>query len=69
MEGGGVPPGGFTGSNYVPHAVYDLDTTGTTATGTSIQRKDNSDTNSKADWNSGPTSQTFGQLNPGQAPF
>ena len=69
MEAGGVPPGGFTNDNYVAHAVYDLDGTGNTRTGTSIQRKDDSDTNSKADWNSGPSAQTFGMLNAGQSPF
>jgi hypothetical protein len=69
MEAGGVPPGGFTGASFVANAVYDLNGTGTTAAGISIQRKDNSDANTRADWNSGPAPQTFGVLNAGQSPF
>jgi len=69
QAGGGVPVGGFVGQAYVDNAVFDLDATGATAAGTSIQRKDNNDTNSKADWNAAPAPSSFGVLNPGQTPF
>ncbi|MCE9580874.1 MAG: Ig-like domain-containing protein, partial [Deltaproteobacteria bacterium] len=52
------------------NAVDDLNATGTTAAGTSIQRVDNSDDNDKADWSTGagPAS-TWGALNVGQTAF
>ncbi len=52
------------------NAVADLDATATTAAGTSIQRIDDNDTNSVADWTTGAgVASTFGALNPGQTAF
>jgi hypothetical protein len=52
------------------HAVMDLDATGTTVAGNSIQRIDNTDDNDKADWTTGAGApSTWGALNPGQTPF
>src|SRR5688572_18679867 len=45
MVDGGTPAGGFVDADFVAHAVHDLDGTSTAHTGTSIQRKDNNDTN------------------------
>ncbi len=68
MVGGGTPTGGFTGDNYNAHAALDLDATGATPAGTSIQRLDDSDDNDKADWNSATVTvqpSTWGALNVG----
>ena len=52
------------------NAADDLDATGTTAAGTSIQRIDNNDTNAKTDWTTGAgAASTFGALNAGQTAF
>ncbi len=52
------------------NAADDLNLTGTTVTGTSIQRLDNTDDNTKADWTTGAgADSTFGLLNVGQTPF
>jgi len=52
------------------NAVDDLDATGTTAAGTSIQRVDDTDHNNKADWTTGAGApSTWGALNPNQHPF
>lgn len=52
------------------NAADDLNATGTARTGTSIQRLDDSDTNSKSDWTSGAgVTSTWGALNPGQSPL
>jgi len=52
------------------NAADDLNATGTTAAGTSIQRINNVDTNSKADWTIGAgAASTWGALNPGQTAF
>jgi hypothetical protein len=67
--GGGIPPGGFVGQTYVDHAVADLNATGTVASGLSIQRINNGDTNTKADWTAAPAASSFGVLNAGQTPF
>ncbi len=74
MVGGGVPPGGFIDDTFRAHAALDLDGTGTSASGTSIQRLDNTDTNDKEDWNTAGgvitvQANTFGILNVGQTPF
>ncbi|MBA3540055.1 MAG: Ig-like domain-containing protein [Deltaproteobacteria bacterium] len=66
MVGGGTPVGGFLDADFQAHAVFDLDATGTTAAGTSIQRNDNDDVNDKADWNAANTASTWGVLNVGQ---
>jgi hypothetical protein len=67
MVGGGVPVGGFKDDNFRFHACLDLDATGTSSTGSSIQRKDNSDNNDKNDWVS--VGGSFGLINAGQTPF
>jgi Bacterial Ig-like domain len=72
MVGGGTPVGGFIDDAFRAHAALDLDGTGTTVPGTSIQRLDNTDDNDKNDWNSAAITvqnQTFGALNPGQTAF
>jgi hypothetical protein len=52
------------------HAVMDLDGTGTTAGGNSIQRLDNTDDHNKADWTTGAgAASTWGALNAGQTAF
>jgi hypothetical protein len=52
------------------NAVDDLNATGTTATGNSIQRVDNTDDNNKADWTTGAgAAATFGAINVGQSPL
>ncbi len=49
------------------NAVDDLNATGTTSAGTSIQRLDDTDDNDKADWTTGAgAASTWGALNPGQ---
>ncbi|HEU0037559.1 MAG TPA: Ig-like domain-containing protein [Kofleriaceae bacterium] len=52
------------------NAVDDLDATGTAATGSSIQRLDNTDDNNVGDWTTGAgVASTFGLINIGQTPF
>ena len=52
------------------HAADDLNATGTSASGTSIQRLDNTDDNDKADWTTGAgAASTWGALNAGQTAF
>ena len=52
------------------HAVHDLDATGNTIGGNSIQRIDDTDDNDKADWTTGAgAASTWGALNAGQTPF
>ena len=69
MVGGGVPAGGFVDMNFIDHAVFDLDGTGTNAIGDTIQRNDNADNNDRDDWNAAPTVQTWGLINVGQTPL
>ena len=57
------PSGG--GATFQMGAVQDLNATGTSAAGVSIQRVTDADTNTKADW--GMASSTFGALNPGES--
>lgn len=72
IVGGGVPAGGFIDDAFRVNAVLDLDGTGTAASGTSIQRLDNTDDNDLLDWNTlvapivQAQAQTFGALNVGQ---
>jgi hypothetical protein len=66
MVGGGVPMGGFIDDNFSAHAALDLKGTGTSATGESIQRAVNSDSNTRAGW--GQALQSWGVLNSGQTP-
>ncbi len=52
------------------NAADDLNATGTTAAGNSLQRLDNTDDNDKADWTTGAGSVgTFGLINFNQTPF
>jgi hypothetical protein len=67
--GGGVPPGGFVDDDFRTHAVLDLNATGTTASGMSIQRTTNVDSNDKNGWTTGTGApSTWGLLNAGQSP-
>jgi hypothetical protein len=69
MVGGGVPVGGFVDANFRAHAVFDLNGTGVTAAGTSIQRNANVDSNDKNGWTTGAgAAPTWGLLNFGQSP-
>ena len=74
IVGGGVPTGGFVDDNFSANAALDLNGTGTDATGSSIQRLDNTDDNDKNDWNSADgtvtvQAQTWGLINAGQTAF
>jgi len=62
--GGGIPAGGFVDDDFCANAALDLDDTGTTSTGESIQRNDDDDNNDKADWVQAASS--FGARNSGQ---
>jgi hypothetical protein len=55
----------YSDADYIAAAVPNMQTTGTTATGTSIQRNSDTDTNTKADWVI--AAETFGTINAGQA--
>lgn len=58
----------YTSADFLAAAVTDLNATANNATGTSIQRINDTDTNAKADWTTGAgVTQTFGALNAGQA--
>jgi uncharacterized repeat protein (TIGR01451 family) len=67
MVGGGIPPGGFVDDNFCAHAVLDLDATGNTVDGMSIQRTTNTDSNDKNGWTM-DVAPSWGQLNVGQTP-
>ena len=67
MVGGGVPAAGFVDLDFNSHAALDLDGCGASSAGQSIQRLDDGDTQTKADWNAGPVTQTWGALNAGQS--
>jgi hypothetical protein len=70
MVGGGIPVGGFVDDNFRMHAVQDLDATGVSAAGTSIQRTDDMDTNTLAGWSTGAgAASSWGLLNAGQSPL
>jgi hypothetical protein len=66
--GGGVPAGGFVGADFRANAALDLNATGTSSSGATIQRVDNLDHDTKADWAMVATP-TWGQLNAGQSPL
>jgi hypothetical protein len=67
--GGGVPPGGFVDTDFRANAVLDLDATGASATGNSIQRTSNVDSNDLNGWTSGSgVPASFGVFNAGQTP-
>lgn len=63
-EAGTVPAGGFVDDAFCMNAALDLNATGTTAAGTSIQRNADTDTNDRGDWSQLPS--TFGAANVGQ---
>jgi len=63
---GTVPAGGFVDADFVAHGVPGLQSTGTDASGTSIQRIDGSDDDDKSDWSAAPAASTWGALNSGQ---
>jgi len=50
-------------------AVPGLNATGTAATGTSIQRLNDADTNGAADWTTAPSASSWGVINAGQVAF
>lgn len=58
----------YTAATYKTDAVADVDNGAATPAGKSIQRKSNTDTNTKADWNDTETS-TWGKNNKGQTDF
>jgi hypothetical protein len=67
MVGGGVPAGGFVDTDFRAHAVLDLDGSGTTAIGDSIQRTNDTDSNDKDGWTTGSgAAPTWGANNAGQ---
>ncbi|MFN2572286.1 MAG: Ig-like domain-containing protein, partial [Gemmatimonadales bacterium] len=60
----------YNDTTFRQNAVDDLNATGATATGNSIQRVDNTDDNNRADWTTGAgVTSTFGSLNAGQTAF
>lgn len=66
MVGGGVPAGGFVNDEFHRHAVFGLDASNRV---TSLQRRSNLDTNTKADWTATATTSSWGQINAGQVGF
>lgn len=62
---GSEPAGGYIDDGFCANAVQDLDATGTTTFGVSIQRLSNTDANDAADW--GMAAATFGAINAGQS--
>ncbi len=66
MVGGGVPPGGFVNTEFHAHAVQGL---GVSTRALSLQRLDDLDRNTVADWVSTATTSSWGQLNLGQTEF
>lgn len=71
MVGGGIPGTGFVDDNFNAHAVLDLNATSSARGGASIQRLDDADTNTMADWNDGNSmpNDTWGANNPRQTDF
>jgi hypothetical protein len=65
MIGGGIPSAGLIDDAFNAHAVQDLDATSTTPAGTSLARKNDADSNTRADWSQ--TTATWGRLNAGQS--
>ncbi|MCC6875732.1 MAG: Ig-like domain-containing protein [Sandaracinaceae bacterium] len=65
MVGGGIPAGGFVDADFNMHAAQDLNGTGTTAAGASIQRNTNTDSNTLSDWTQAASS--WGVINTGQS--
>jgi len=59
----------YTDTTFRVAAVPGLGTTGTTATGTSIQRLSDADNNTAADWTTVPAASSWGALNAGQTLF
>jgi endonuclease G, mitochondrial len=60
----------YSDAEFLAAAVDDLDATGTTSTGVSIQRVNDGDTNGKADWTVGAgVASTWGLRNAGQMPL
>ena len=60
----------YDDTTFRKNAVDDLNATGTTAPGNSIQRIDDTDDNNKGDWTTGSgAASTFGSLNAGQSPL
>lgn len=64
--GGTVPAGGFIDADFVAHGVPGLQSSGTDAAGTSIQRIDGSDDDDRSDWTAAPAASSWGVLNSGQ---
>lgn len=64
---GTVPATGFVDEDFNAHAVQDLNGTGTTAAGDSIQRSDDLDSNSMTGWTQ--VASSFGAINAGQTAF
>jgi Bacterial Ig-like domain len=64
MVGGGAPAGGYINDAFRINAARDLDATGSSASGTSIQRNSDADNNDQNDWTQ--TASSFGTLNAGQ---
>lgn len=66
-DGGGTPPGGYIDDDFRNNAVLNSAATGTSNTGDTLRRVDDTDDNEKADWAQG--AQTWGVINAGQAPL
>jgi hypothetical protein len=67
---GQVPEGGFIDDAFSASAALDLNASGATAAGTTLQRIDDMDRNHSGDWdNTGLVPQTWGANNPGQTSF
>jgi hypothetical protein len=61
-------PATVTGPDFITYSTKDLDATGTTVTGNSIQRIDDTDDNDRFDWTSGSgAASTWGAFNAGQS--
>jgi hypothetical protein len=72
-DGSDISPGGsdmadfFVDDAFCANAVLDLDATGSDASGESLQRDDDDDTDVLGDWTQAASS--FGTLNAGQSAF
>ncbi len=66
--GGTIPAGGFVDDAFCSHAVPGLNMTSANSGGLTLQRANNTDSNTRLDWVS-TNSASWGAANPGQAPF
>ena len=59
----GTQPADWIGTNFCSNAVLGLGSTGADASGTSIQRTDDTDDDNVTDWTESPATSTWGEVN------